>query len=136
MQQALEQYGKKSTTIGQLRENIKDFESPIYVACVDPPFKESFFINNGVEETTGAVKYFWVFPAYQKLLENTEYSLMDIYMNMTYKLGSDWQIYLISLNGLVHVNSLLAVFKVIQYQPQPNHKTQPFWVKSRGSKIQ
>ena len=102
MQQALEQYGKKSTTIGQLRENIDDFKSPMYVACVDPPFKDSFFKNNGVEETTGAVKYFWVFEAHQKLLENTEHPLMDIYMNMTYKLGSDWHIYLISLNGLVY----------------------------------
>ena len=64
MEQALEQYGKKSTTIGQMRQNINisDFNSPIYVTCVDPPFKESFFINNGVSETSGATKYFWMIP--------------------------------------------------------------------------
>ena len=109
MEQALEQYGKKSTTIGQMRQNINisDFNSPIYVACVDPPFKESFFINNGVSETSGATKYFWMIPGYQKLLENTTYSAMDIYMNMTYQLGSDWDINLVYINGLVYAPILL-----------------------------
>ena len=109
MQQALEQYGKKSTTIGQLQENIDDFKSPMYVACVDPPFKASFFINNGVNETSGPVKYFWlVLQAYQKLLENTKYSALENYMNMTYHLGSDWNINLISDNGLVYISIFLT----------------------------
>ena len=102
MEEALMQYAKKSTTIGQMRQNIDEFKSPIYVACVDPPFKESFFRNNGVSETSGAIKYFWQLSGYQKLLENTTYSAMDIYMNMTYQLGSDWDINLIYLNGLVY----------------------------------
>ena len=111
MEQALEQYGKKSTTIGQMRQNIDEFKSPIYVACVDPPFKASFFKNNGVNETSGAVKYFWaVLPKYQKFLENTSYSAMDIYMNMTYQLGSDWNINLMYLNGSL-LNGLVFYLK-------------------------
>ena len=106
MEQALEQYGKKSTTIGQMRQNIKDIKSPIYVACVDPPFKASFFKNNGVNETSGGVKYFWTVKAYQTWLENTTKSAMDIYMDMTYQLGLDWDISLIYQNGLVFVSIL------------------------------
>ena len=107
MEQALEQYGKKSTTIGQMRQNITEFKSPIYVACVDPPFKASFFRNNGVNETSGAVKYFWMQNYWKKLLENTTYSALDIYMNMTYQLGSDWNINLVYLNGLVYASIFL-----------------------------
>ena len=116
MQQALEQYGKKSTTIGQMREDIDDFKSPIYVACVDPPFKASFFRNNGVNETSGAVKYFWsVLQLYEKLLENTSYPAMDIYMNMTFQLGTDWNIYLVYsngslLNGLVYASTFFLFY--------------------------
>jgi hypothetical protein len=103
-----------STTIGQMRQSIEEFKSPIYVACVDPPFKASFFKKNGANETSGAVKYFWaVLPAYQKLLENTSYSAMDIYMNMTYQLGSDWNIHLVYVNsslpyGLVYASIFLT----------------------------
>ena len=108
MEQALEQYGKKSTTIGQMRQNITEFKSPIYVACVDSPFKASFFRNNGVNDTSGAVKYFWmVLQNYEKLLEKTTYSAMDIYMNMTYQLGSDWNINMIFPNGLVYMSIFL-----------------------------
>ena len=107
MEEALEQYGKKSTTIGQMREDIDDFKSPIYVACVDPPFKASFFRNNGVNETTGAVKYFWSVPQYQKLLENSMSTAMDTYINMTYNLGSDWQMYLPHQNGQVSLLILI-----------------------------
>ena len=109
MEQALEQYGKKSTTIGQMRQNITEFKSPIYVACVDPPFKASFFRNNGVNETSGAVKYFWMQNYWKKLLENTTYSALDIYMNMTYQLGSDWNINMIIPNGLVYISIFLTV---------------------------
>ena len=107
MEEALMQYAKKSTTIGQMRQNIDEFKSPIYVACVDPPFKASFFRNNGVNEPSGAVKYFWLVPFYQKFLQNTTYSAIDIYMKMAYQLGSDWNISLIFTNGLVYASIFL-----------------------------
>ena len=117
MEEALEQYGKKSTTIGQMRQNIDEFKSPIYVACVDPPFKASFFKNNGVNESIGGVKYFWMVKAYQKWLENTTKSAMDIYVDMTYQLGLDWDISLIYQNGLVFVSIFLyvALYLHVQY---------------------
>ena len=111
MEEALEQYAKKSTTIGQMRQHIDVFESPVYVACTDPPFKASFFRNNGVNDTSGPAKYFWKLPLHQKFLENTSYSAMDIYMNMTYQLGSDWNINLMNLispNGLVYTSIFLS----------------------------
>ena len=93
MEPALAQYSKKITTLGQMREDISEFESPVYVACVDPPFKPSFFKKNGINGSA-ALKYFWVFPEHRKLLDNTTFSAIDFYMNMTHQLGSDWQIYL------------------------------------------
>ena len=119
MEKALKQYSKKSTTIGQIREEIVDFKSPTYVACVDPPLKESFFINNGVKENNGAKKkYFWRAPIHQKFLENTTYSAMDIYMNMTHQLGSDWKISLVYLNGLVYDSIFLTIFLYIKIYHQ------------------
>ena len=104
MEPALVQYGKKRTTIAQMREDIDEFESPIFVACPDPPFKASFFRNNGVNETSGAVKYFWSVPMYKNLLKNNNSTDMDIYMNMTYQLGLDWQIYIGDMNGQVSLS--------------------------------
>ena len=92
MEPALDQYGKKSTTIAQRREEIDVFESPIFVACPDPPFKKSFFRKNGVNKSSGAEKYFWTLPLYQNILGETTSSAMDLFMNMTYRLGTDWQI--------------------------------------------
>ena len=106
MEPALVQYGKKRTTIAQMREDIDKFESPVFVACPDPPFKASFFNNYGVNDTSGAVKYFWIFPPYQKLLGNNTSTAMDVYMNMTYQLGSEWQIYLGDMNGQVLLSML------------------------------
>ena len=120
MEQALKQYSKKSTTIGQMREDIVDFKSPTYVACVDPPFKASFFISNGVNKTNGAEKYFWKVPMNQKFLENTTYSAMDIYMNMSYQLGLDWKINLMYLNGLVYASIFLTKSSLFKHTVFPH----------------
>ena len=80
---------------------VDKFKSPVFVACPDPPFKASFFRANGVNETSGAVKYFWIHPKYKNLLKNNTSIAMDIFMNMTYQLGSEWQIYLGDMNGQV-----------------------------------
>ena len=135
MEEALEQYGKKSTTIGQMRQDIDEIKSPIYVACPDPPFKTSFFKNIGVNETSGAVRYFWmVLPVYKKLLENTTYSAMDIYMNMAYQLGSDWNISLIFPNGLVYMSYFLAIFSK-WCNANPNQIMKPNYFVSHPSRF-
>ena len=92
MEPALKQYHKKDKTIAQKRENIAHPESPVLVLCPDPPFKASFFEQFGENKTPGSEKYFWVAPAHWQTVENYTSTAMDVYMNMSYQLGSDWNI--------------------------------------------
>ena len=52
--------------------------------------------------TGGGEKYFWELPIYQKWFKNATSSAVDIFMNMTYRLGTDWQMYLFYEQGLVY----------------------------------
>ena len=92
MEPALGQYEKKSTTIAQKRENLTQIEMPVLVLCPDPPFKKSFFKQFGKKKNLGAERYFWSFDIHMQMLENYNSSAMDVYMNMSYHLGLDWQI--------------------------------------------
>ena len=95
LEPALNQYSKKDKTIAQKRENIAHPESPVLVLCPDPPFKASFFQQFGENKTPGSEKYFWVASPHWKTVENytsTGSTAMDIYMNMSYHLGTDWNI--------------------------------------------
>ena len=99
MEKALKQYSDKKTTIAQMQEEILEPESPIFVACPDPPFKTSYFRKFGINDT-GAERYFWVLPIHQqKLFGNSSPEALDTFMNMSYKLGSDWQINLAQHKG-------------------------------------
>ena len=90
MEPALKQYAKKSKTIAQKREIIQQPESPVLVFCPDPPFKKSFFDQFGKNKTLGMDKYFWAWN--WQMLENSPSTANDIYMNMSYQLGIDWNI--------------------------------------------
>ena len=92
MEPALKTFGKKSTTISQKRENISQPESPVLVFCPDPPFKKSFFKQFGENKIVGAERYFWSVDVHWKMLENYNSTAMDVYMNMSYQLGLDWNI--------------------------------------------
>ena len=92
MEPALSQYGKKDKTIAQKRENIAQPESPVLALCPDPPFKKSFFKQFGENKIVGAERYFWSVDVHWKMLENYNFTAMDIYMNMSYQLGTDWNI--------------------------------------------
>ena len=92
MEPALEQYEKKSKTIAQKREDITQPESPVLVLCPDPPFKTSFFKQFGEKKDPGAEKFFWVVSDHWQMVENYNSTAMDVYMNMSYQLGSDWNI--------------------------------------------
>ena len=92
MEPALKTFGKKSTTISQKRENISQPVSPVLVFCPDPPFKKSYFKQFGKNKTVGAERYFWITPTSWKMVENYPSTAMDIYMNMSYQLGLDWNI--------------------------------------------
>ena len=95
MRTAIEQFTKASTTISQTPKILSKLKAPIFMLCPDPPFKLSFFKNHSVR-SLGVEKYFWLFPQSQK---NFEHHLApDIYMEMSYHLGSDWKILIIDVN--------------------------------------
>ena len=93
MEPALKQYLKGSKTIAQTREN-KDQPNPppVLIVCPYPPYKTSFFKNHGLDGI-GAEKYFWKVPQHWEMFKNSSHTAMDIYMNMSYKLGMDWQMH-------------------------------------------
>ena len=92
MEPALRLYGKKDKTVAQKREIITHRESPVLVLCPDPPFKKSFFKQFGENKIVGAERYFWSVDVHWKMLENYNSTAMDVYMNMSYQLGLDWNI--------------------------------------------
>ena len=101
MEPAANQFAKKSKTITQKSEEITQAESPVLVLCPDPPFKKSFFKQFGKNKTFGAERYFWevsLDTVHLPMLENYPSTAMDIYMNMSYQLGLDWNIYLIQID--------------------------------------
>ena len=98
---ALKIYDKKSTTISQKREYINQPEPPILVLCPDPPFKKSFFEQFGKKKIMGAHKFFWSLYNHWQMLENYNHTALDIYTNMSYQLGLDWNISLPTIEQYV-----------------------------------
>ena len=104
MEPALGQYEKKSKTIAQKREYIAQPESPVLVLCPDPPFKASFFKQFGLKKSPASEKYFWVTDIHWPMVESytsTGSTAMDVYMNMSYQLGTDWNISLLGRYALL-----------------------------------
>ena len=100
MEPALKQYIKGSKTIAQTRANKDESQSPpVLIVCPYPPFKSSFFKDHGLDKSVGAEKYFWKVPKHWETFKNSSYTAMDIYMNMSYKLGMDWQMQLFRSDG-------------------------------------
>ena len=99
MEKALEQYSNKRTTIAQMQEEITEPVSPIFVICPDPPFKKSYFSEIGMNNT-GAERYFWVLPIHEhQIFGNNSPEASNTFKNMSYKLGTDWQINLFHVEG-------------------------------------
>ena len=100
MEPALKQYIKGSKTIAQTRANKDESQSPpVLIVCPYPPFKSSFFKDHGLDKSVGAEKYFWKVPKHWETFKNSSYTAMDIYMNMSYKLGMDWKMQLFRSDG-------------------------------------
>ena len=112
MEPALKQYGKKDKTIAQKRENIAQPESPVLVLCPDPPFKTSFVEQFGEKKSPGAENFFWIGTAHWQMVENHSFTALDIYTNMSYQLGTDWNITLLTFDGyaFIMVCLLLNIF--------------------------
>ena len=93
LESALTDFAKGRTTIAQSQEE-ENPDQPVLVACPDPPFKPSFFKEQGI----GFNSYFWVKPreTSNKLEEGS--SMMNVFMNMSYKLEIDWNISIMNKN--------------------------------------
>ena len=101
MDTALEQYYKykESTTMAQTQENSSHSNPPVFVACPDPPFKTSFFREHGLNKSSAIERYFWMSSFWQNKFGSISSNAAEMYMNMSYQLGSDWQIYIVSSDG-------------------------------------
>ena len=99
MQTAVDQYYKEKTTMAQTRENMSHLNPPVFVACPEPPFKTSFFKEHGFNKTGEMSKYFWNFKYFRNRLKKHFSNEEDMYMKMSYHLGSDWRISLLTFKG-------------------------------------
>ena len=98
MKSAIEQFTKASTTVSQTTKELTEkteLEPPIFLFCVDPPFKPSFFKNHSVTNL-GIEKYFWLFPHTWKRFEN--HSAPELYLEMSRHLGLDWKMMMVALD--------------------------------------
>ena len=91
MHTAVDQYYKEKTTMAQTRIDMSHLNPPVIVACADPPFKTSFFKELGFNKTGEMRKYFWIYRYWKKLKKNFSTD-EEMYMKMSYHLGSDWRI--------------------------------------------
>ena len=97
MRNALEQFNAGKTTMAQTQNNLKELESPILILCPEPPFKPSYFKSQGINHSF-VEKYFWT-PMFFQEFEDQLTSVFDTYMNMSYQLGSDWEINTLVVDG-------------------------------------
>ena len=97
MNNALSQYYEKRTTMAESIKPDNQHEYPVLIFCPEPGFKPSFFkeIKNK-EEYLGIQKYIWKFAIHKKLLLKNVLSIPEVYKNMSYILGEDWGILLLS----------------------------------------
>ena len=91
MHTAVDQYYEEKTTMAQTRINTSNLDPPVIVACADPPFKTSFFKEHGFNKTGEIRKYFWMYRYWNRLKKSFS-TEEEMYMKMSYHLGSDWRI--------------------------------------------
>ena len=91
MHTAVDQYYKEKTTMAQTRIDMSHLNPPVIVACADPPFKTSFFKEHGFNKTGEIRKYFWMYRYWNRLKKSFS-TEEEMYMKMSYHLGSDWRI--------------------------------------------
>ena len=87
LESALTDFAKGRTTIAQSQEE-ENPDQPVLVACPDPPFKPSFFKEQGI----GFNSYFWVKPSEIRNKLEKGSSMFNVFMSMSYKPGIDWNI--------------------------------------------
>ena len=99
MQWAIEQYNEKRTTMAESIKHANKLDYPIFVFCPEPGFKPSFFEKMKWNTQPGIEKLVWKYPMYRKVFQNVS-SVPDLYDNMSFALGVDWEIVLIPVSQL------------------------------------
>ena len=99
MHTAVDQYYKEKTTMAQTRINTSHVNPPVIVACADPPFKTSFFKELGFNKTGEMRKYFWIYQMWKNKLRKTFPTEEEMFMKMSYHLGTDWRIAFQTIKG-------------------------------------
>ena len=90
MRNAIDQFLRRSTTIGYRQEKVEKYSAPILITCPIPAFKPSFFKENDLDKLS-IDTLFWTNEEYRQKFENHT-SMVPIYKNMTHILDSDWEI--------------------------------------------
>ena len=90
MRNAIDQFLRRSTTIGYRQEKVEKYSAPILIICPIPAFKPSFFKENDLDKLS-IDTLFWTNEEYRQKFENHT-SMVPIYKNMTHILDSDWEI--------------------------------------------
>ena len=118
MDNALSQYYEKRTTMAESIKQVDQLEYPVLIFCPEPGFKPSFFKN--IKAQLGIERYLWKFPFFTKVLKNVS-SIPDVYKNMSYILGKNWNIKLSPysifydkyyLKCDIRVSRLIHIFKL------------------------
>ena len=101
MDNALSQYYEKRTTMAESIRQEDQLDYPVLIFCPEPGFKPSFFEDiKRIAEATSIEKYIWKFVWHKKrLLENVS-SIPEVYKNMSYALGEDWNISLLPYSAM------------------------------------
>ena len=91
MKSALEKFMEGATTIVESTQKGSEPNYPVLIICPYPSFKPSFFKEHGLEGR-GLEMYFWLlYPKYIRKLESNS-TVYDTYMKMSYILQKDWHI--------------------------------------------
>ena len=92
MKDSLDKYQKGITTMGERQVEIdKKRLCPIVLICPQPGFKTSYF--DELKIYSGMKKFLWKKPSY-KYMKPIENDIVSAYDNMSYKLGTDWNIHM------------------------------------------
>ena len=76
-------------------KSVDQLDYPVLIFCPNPGFKPSFFEEmKNKEKYLGVEKFIWKFKLHKRLLENVS-SIPDVYKNMSFELGVDWDISLL-----------------------------------------
>ena len=94
MDKSLSQYYEKRTTMAESIKPDNEQVYPVLVFCPDPGFKPSFF-KKIKHKAPSIEKYIWQLAWHKKLLLENVSSIPEVYKNMSYILGEDWNISLL-----------------------------------------